>query len=231
MIGATLQSLLTDLKAVTGRSLRPTVGTDEQDSLKALLRQQQSMLYAAHDWLHLVAIASLPIATGQRFASLPISVNPERVIAVTVRQVGYTKPEPLDRGIGIDELSTYNSDLNETAQGIMKWDLRFISPSLRLEVWPVQPVDGAVLFIRALRPLGPLVSDDDKADLDNDLIVLTAAARLLAKVGSKDAAAVASMADSHMLKLKSNVAGGYPPLPLASPPPAYRRPHTPRAPR
>ena len=63
-------------------------------------------------------------------------------------------------------------------------------------------------MFKGMRPLRPLIALTDVADLDDDLIVLFAAAEELAAQKAKDADRKAQLAQAHLVSLLANAQSG-----------------------
>ena len=113
-------------------------------------------------------------------------------------------------GNGIDNghLSTWDSDLDERSWPVERWQ---VYEGEQIELWPI-PADDAnttslegrikVVGIRSPRPL---VDDADRADLDDRLIVLYAAAEALAARGADDAGVKLQLAQQREATLIGNM--------------------------
>lgn len=205
-IGTSLGELVAMLKAETGRSMKVSAGVDETDALKHLLARQQRALYAAFDWPHLRVMTYKPLVAGQRYYDMPADLNVDRVEAVALWWNGH--PHEVERGIGFAEYASHDSDADERCDPVRRWDVRWTGFGTQVEVWPIPASNGMRLHWRGIRPLRPLVAESDTADLDDDLLVLFAAAKLLARQGSKDAPEAMNLAQAHFATLRGNSRGG-----------------------
>jgi hypothetical protein len=98
--------------------------------------------------------------------------------------------ESLPFGIGSAEYSTLDSENDVRSDPVLKWDMR---DGNQFEVWPLPgtnatATDGIVRFW-GIRNLKPVLQDADIFELDDDMIVLYAAAELLLSRDQKDAQA------------------------------------------
>lgn len=203
--GTQLIQLVEMLKAEAGHSTRVNVGVDKLPEIKQILRRTQETLYDESDWPFLRVAPYKDLAAGQRYYDFPADLDLERVEQAAVWYSG--TPKPIIRGIGFDEYAQYDSENDERADPVLKWDVRWTGSAEQIEVWPIPSSDDQQLQFIGIRPLRALVSDSDVADLDDQLIVLYAAAELLARQGSKDAQAKLGAAQARFARLKGRVKG------------------------
>lgn len=193
------------LRAESGQSTRSNVSVDSEDKWKKLLRRTQELLYHRYNWPHLKVVKSKTISAGARFYDAPSGLNLDRIEDV-VTTWGNSLP-PITRGIGFDEYNAYDSEEDERADPVLRWDVRWTGSATQIEVWPVPASDGAKVWFMGYRPLSSLIKDDDTADLDDQLIVLFAAAELLGRQKSQDAELKLSLAQAYLADLRANSQG------------------------
>jgi hypothetical protein len=205
--GATLLSLVDAFRAETRQSTQLSVGTDSLPHVKQLLRRTQRLLYEKHFWSFLSNIASKNIVAGDRYYDAPPELNMDRIERVVVIYNG--QPIPIIRGVSFEEYAQYDPEADERSSPVERWDLRWTGSETQIEVWPL-PSSSMKLKFLCMRPLRPLVENDDVADLDEDLIVLFAAAEELAAQKSRDADMKLKLAQSHLASLQANAQAGSP---------------------
>lgn len=199
-----LLSLVAQLRAETGRTQNVAVGTDELDNLKAILRRVQKQLYEANDWAHLRVQKTLALAAGQRYYTLPTGLNFDRIESV---KLNYNNQYvDIVRGINLTDYSAYDSNAATPARAnpAQKWDIRYTGSTEQIEVWPIPNDNTQTLYFIGFQNLSDLIQESDRADLDDVLIVLYAAAEILARQGAKDAQAKLTQADKRLASLISN---------------------------
>ena len=195
---STLEKVLTDLRAEARLSLSAQHNINVRDPHIALIQREQERLYGEFDWPHLVVERFIPMQAGQRFYDPKVSfdemgrakddIHIERIAQVDVK----TDNEwfRLATGIGAAEYAAHDSFLDQRAWPTRRWRLY---EDEMIEVWPVpdQDADPATqngyLRITGVRKLRPLAQNGDRLDLDDQMVVLFAAATLLAASGAKDA--------------------------------------------
>lgn len=207
--GTQLLDLVAKFRAEVRQSANVSVGTDNLEHVKQLLRRTQNLLYAdpGNDWPFLRMITTKALSAGDRHYNYPTNFNIDRVEAVFVMLNG--EPHPLHRGIGIEDYAAFDPDQDERSSPVLKWDVRWTGSAEQIEVWPI-PSEAQTLYFSSLRPLRALTSNSDVADLDDDLIVLMAAAEELEGAGLKDAKTKAAMAQKHLENLRKQAAGASP---------------------
>lgn len=204
--GTTLIKLLDDLRAETRASLNPAHNNQVRDTQVKLLQRTQDWLWQDHDWPHLYVSRMYPIATGQRYYDFNADFDIERIGKIEVRVDGAWRE--MAKGIGPAEFVAYDSDLDQRAYPPVRFE---VAEDNQIEVHPIsdQSGDATTLegYIRVwgIRRLRPLVDDADRADLDDHLIVLFAAAEVLGGKGAKDGAIKTSLATRRYNKLKGQL--------------------------
>jgi hypothetical protein len=208
--GTQLQELVEMFKAETGRSTRANVGVDENDLIKTKLRRQQEFLYERHWWPHLRVVKSKLMQAGLRYYDAPTGLDLYRSTKVVVMWGGGFPP--VERGIDFTHYSNFDPELDERSDPVTRWDYMRNSGVTQIEVWPLPATEGIKLWFEGLAPLGQLVQDTDTADLDDQLLVLSAAAEQLLRQKSADAQAVLAVANMRMADLKSSLVANAKPL-------------------
>lgn len=199
--GTQLQKLVAQLRAETGRSQSVSVGVAELDNLKNLLARTQEVLYDDYAWPFLRVERSITLNAGQRYYDFPDDLDFDRIEDVKYKYNNvYTE---LERGIGFDDHSIFDSNADERSSPALKWDVRNTGSGEQLEIWPI-PNETNSLHFFGTKQLARLVEDDDRADLDDRLIVLFAAAEMLARQKSNDARAKLEQANARLLVLRRN---------------------------
>jgi hypothetical protein len=203
--GKTLQSLLQDFRAAIRTSQNAAHNVSVRETHVRLLQSTQDLLWEAVDWPHLRVRRLIDLQAGQRYYSSDDDIHIDRLETIEVMYAGEWCP--LYDGIGPEHYAAWNSDLDERSWPVERWQLY---EDDMFEVWPLpaQNADDATLEgklrLTGIRNLNPLVADDDTADLDNRLIVLTAAAETLAASGADDAALKLRAAEKRFNDLTAN---------------------------
>lgn len=203
--GKQLLELVAQLRAETGRTQDVSIGTDEADNLKVILQRTQETLYDDYEWPHLRVERNIDLAIGQRYYDLPTDLDYERIQQIKLKYNNIYVD--ITRGISFDDFSNFDSNADERSFPTLKWDIRFTGTTEQLEAWPI-PNQAAKLYFFGTKTLGALIQDSDRADLDDRLIVLHAAAEILARQKSKDAPTKAQQAGQRLLMLRRNSQAG-----------------------
>lgn len=213
----TLNQLVTKLRSEVRDAPGAAFGVHVRESYEAILRRYQETLWAQHDWPHMIVEAPKALQAGQRYYDLPDDpvVPVDRIKMIYYRHGGQWLPLP--RGINKRLYGIQDSDLDQRSDPVRRWDYyNGSSEADQIEVWPTPATNGVVstyqgyILFEGVRALNPLIASGDRADLDDHLIVLFAAAELLAARGAKDAELKLRMAQSHFNKLKANGANNRP---------------------
>jgi hypothetical protein len=197
----TLISLLQDYRIEVGASTNPAHNSNARDAQVYALQQSQIRQWRKHDWPHLRVHRYIDLQAGQRYydsrgaklddgtASSDLSL--ERLECMEVRWGGDWVP--LEPSIGLTQYANWDSDTDERSWPVERWQ---VYEDEMFEIWPIPSANAETgtlegrLRLTGIRDLRTLVADDDRADLDNDLIVKYAVLQTLARKGSKDAQVV-----------------------------------------
>ena len=183
--GITLSSLVDKLRIAARYDPNPSLSLNLVPLMKQLISDTQERLYEEFDWPFLKVRRDKVLAAGQRYYDIPTDLNLERIISVDVLYGG--KWLPVERGVTLDHYNVSNSDDDARNDPARRWDVVSTGASEQIEAWPVPATDGGLLRFSGIRKLSPLVEDTDRADIDDQLIVLFAAGELLG--GAKNPAA------------------------------------------
>ena len=182
----TLQEILKNLRLETGKSDSEAFGKGtDRAKLVNQINTTQEWLYDNWDWGFLDTHADKQVQAGQRFYDVPTEFNLDSFDAVYLKRNGLWIE--LYEGIGIEHYNTVDSELDtpERRDPVERWDVRDVSGNTQIEVWPIAASNTDTLRFFGTRSLPKLVSDSDKALLDDLAIVFFSAAELLA--GKDDA--------------------------------------------
>ena len=171
------------LRAETGMSLNPAHGINSLETFKYHLRQQQKRLYHDYDWPILYGYHDILCQAGQRYYDFP--VDPESLEKTEIKWSASWEPLPF--GISGDHYTARDSDEDIRSDPVECWQF-YLNPAgadstadnIQFEVWPLPATDDvSTVRFWGKRALPALTSNDDKAILDDLLIVLYAAAKIL----------------------------------------------------
>lgn len=202
--GTQLLTLITMLRAELGRSTSPALGVADVPTLKQALNRAYETLYKK-DWQHLRReFAKITLSAGQRYYDLPTLLDSDRVEKAVVWWNG--EPYPLCKGIGFEHFAAYDSTIDERNSPAARWDIRFTGTVEQIEIWPVPADNQQTLQFIGKSKFTRLVNDIDTCRLDDNLVVLHAAARLAVARKSNDASLFAADAKELLEELLSNAA-------------------------
>ena len=202
----TLVKLLDDLRAEARLSLNPAHNTQTRQTQVKLLQRVQSRLWDDFDWPHLRIQRQVQTQKGQRYYDVPAEMSLDRIEKIEIFTNGLWIQ--LLPGIGAEHYSAHNSDLGAQAWPPRCWS---IHEDEDIEIWPISDTDGdaetleGYLKFTGIRNLRPLVADSDRADIDDRLLTLYAAAEMLAATGAKDAGLKLEQANALNVRMRGNL--------------------------
>lgn len=196
--GTQLSALVDQLRAEIGASTNVAMGVNTLPNLKQILRRTQERLWSDFDWPFAFIERDEPLLANQRYYAFDNDIDFDRINEAWVR---YSETwRPLCYGITQEH---YNRSDPATYREDPCTNWRHYEGN-QFEVWPVPASAQTTLRFKAIKKLPPLIDDTDRAELDDALIVLFAAAELLSRAKAEDAQAKMQMAMSHYAKLKGN---------------------------
>lgn len=216
----TLVELVRQLRAEVGQASTQTqIGKDYEATLIQKLQRAQQMLYDDYDWPFLRFKWVIPLQSGLRYYDFPLEFSNdfdnafsgqvldfERIEHATINYSG--KPTPIERGISWEQYAQYNSDNDERSSPARRWDVkRTTDPKEQIEIWPIPSDDTQLFELTGIKKLRPLIANQDKADIDDILLVSTVAYEILAKAKSADAKVMGDIAAARIKQLKGRVKG------------------------
>lgn len=202
-----LIQLIQMVREEVNRSASVAVGVDDQPLIRQKLQRTQEFFYDEFTWPFLRQVFPLKqLNQGEQYYDFPTSLNLERVEGA---HVWYgLLPQPLDRGIGMEQYAVYNSNLGITSEPALRWDVRWTGQKEQFEIWPIPASQTQQIQFTGIRDLRPLVSDSDVADLDDRMIVLAVAAEILAAQGNANASSIGALAMERFLRMKGRANAG-----------------------
>lgn len=194
-----LVEMLRDEAGISSASSR---GMDNLAKLHRLISRIYETLVDDFDWTFLRVdndAATKVLEAGQRFYDFPVAMDFGTVVSADHFYGNVWVP--LDYGITPADYTAMNPETNQRADPLRKW--RTYSDT-QFEVWPLPASTGNLVRFRGRRKAQRLVDDDSRADMDDQLIVLYAAAEILAKSNQKDAELKLAAANKRLLQLRRN---------------------------
>ncbi len=202
--GTTLGQLIEDLRAEAGHALNPALGASTRDVFINILQRQQKRLWEDYAWPFLRVSRDVAVQAGLRYYNIPNDLTYERIERMEFKWGD--RWQRLGYGIELEHYNQYDSDRDVRSYPLYRFKEY---ENNQVEVWPIPSQNGSlattdgILRFTGIRKLRPLIADADPADLDDQLIVLFAAAEVLARQKAADAGAKLTQAQQHYQRLKA----------------------------
>lgn len=202
--GTTLAVLVSMVKAEIGDTLESGVATQRDDGLYYSLANTEQRLLSQFRWPFLEKRADVALVANDRYVNLPTTISFEyHNPVVEVRNTGTTDIwTPVGYGIGAEEFAHYDSDNNQVADPVLRWQFY---GGTQFEVWPM-PVTAQTIRFSGQQKITPMSSAGSTCTLDDLLLVLFVAADKLARLEAVDARLKFDQAQNHL----SRLLGAYP---------------------
>jgi len=215
--GTTLSECLEMLRFEAGHSGSRALGRNSEAALRNLLRRMQTFLWADYYWPFLEVERTKQLQAGSRYYAFPDDLDSARVRFMDVRWSAHWVPTCF--GIGNAEYNAMDPSANQRNAPVLKWDWRKnieqeaeqVSGQM-FEVWPLPAVtsladdhwsEGTLKFT-GIRKLRPFTADNHVCDLDDYLIVVFAAAKMLGRQKLQDGQEAMSAAQAYYGRLRGN---------------------------
>lgn len=170
--------LLQGLRDELGRSDSPAVGADDVPRLKWAINRAYEKLWKSTAWKHLETVFTPFTANaGQQFFGLPTGCDSTRILEV--RNFWGSSNTPLPRGIGFREYAIWDSYAGQQSEPTQRYDIKWQGNLEQLELWPVAADNSQTIYIKGIQGISTLVADADICIIDDKLVVLQAACRLI----------------------------------------------------
>lgn len=202
----TLLNLLDDLRAEARLSLNASHNIQQRPTQVKLLQRVQDRLWEDFSWPHMRVERQQAIEAGQRYYEPPEDMRVDRIEKIELFTDGTWRL--VAPGIDPENYTAWNSDLDQRSWPPRRWQ---IYEDETVEIWPISDTNAndttreGYLKFTGIRNLNDLVDEGDRADLDDRLIVLYAAAEMLASSGAKDAQLKLDQANALYAKLRGHL--------------------------
>ena len=185
------------LRSEIGASPSVAMGVNTMNQMDHTLRRVQERLWSDFDWDFGYIERDEQLHANQRYYTFDPDIDYDRIVSthVSFSEIWH----PVDYGIGPNEYNQFDIERGQATEPVLRW--RHYEDN-RFEVWPVPTSHNQKLRFKAVKKLPPLIDDNDKAVLDDNLIVLFAAAEFLTRAKAEDAQAKLAQANSHYNRLK-----------------------------
>jgi hypothetical protein len=191
----TLNELVESLRKECRLSSNTSRGIDDRDFLEELLRRHYYQLAEEHDWEHLqikrdASISRKSVAAGQRHYDFPTALNVQKIEKAWVLFSGTWRE--LEYGINFPEYTAQDPEEDQRADPVLAWDFY---GGTQFEVWPLPASNHSAdapyqVAFQGQKTVEQLTQTTSRADLDDMLIVLAAAAEVLAGNDNEKVAAL-----------------------------------------
>lgn len=195
--GTQLSALVDALRAEIGASTNVAMGVNALPQLHQILNRTQERLWNDFDWGFAYIERDEPMVNGERYYAFDNDIDFGRIVSAHVKYSSSWRP--LEYGIGPEQYNSSDPEDGEKEDPPTRW--RHYEGN-QFEVWPMPSSDECVIRFKAIKKLPKMIEGSDVALLDDNLIVLFAAAELLAKAKSEDASAKLQSAQALYNKLK-----------------------------
>lgn len=195
--GTTFGELILMLREEVGDATSAALGQNTLPGYKRTLVRTQEFLWGDNTWPHLRVYREEVLQAGQRYYSFPADMAFDRIENVHVRWDDTWAP--VCYGIEPEHYNAVDPELDSREDPVVRWQAY---EDDQYEVWPLPATNGLRLRFEGIRKLAPLVEDSDRADLDDNLIVMFAAAEILGRKKAADGQAKAQVAGRLYRQLK-----------------------------
>lgn len=196
-----------DMLRVKARlSLNPAQNKNDRSHQVMALQLEQERLWEDYNWPHLRVERIVAVQAGQKIYDTPEDIRIDRLEMIEFFDDG--RWWPVKSGIDAPQYAAWESLRDERAWPPRRWK---ITEDEDVELWPIPDTNGDLdtlegcLKFTGIRNLKPFVDADDRAELDDKMIVGYVAADVLAGKGAKDASKVKSDADAIYTRLRGRM--------------------------
>jgi hypothetical protein len=206
MRGQTLVSILNRYRAEARVSMNAAHNTQMREAQVLLIQRTQERLWEDFDWPHLVIERNYQLVQGQSVYDFSEDFDVDRIFKILLKDGDVWRP--LFPTLEAVDYSVWDSEENEQSWPVRRYRLY---EGEKIEVWPTPDRTGVLatldgyVKVRGVKKLSRFVGDNDRADLDDVMIALYAAAETLAAAGAKDAQFKLDAAKSRQAKLQGNL--------------------------
>lgn len=195
--------LVSDLKDEIGQSASVGVGVDFLSKLKRDINRAYRSLYDDFDWPHLSTEVRKPLAAGQRFYDFPTEFELGGIREVIPFWNGQFH-SAIERGIGAEQYAVFDSYADVRSDPIIRWDAYFNGTTTQFQVWPIPAGNDQAIYFFGKRKVSRLVNDEDLCLIDDEMVVLFAAIRILKRQQSPDAKEALAEAQARYERMRAN---------------------------
>lgn len=204
MRDVTLTKLLDKFRVEIKASGNAAHNAAVRDQQVLLLQTTQEWLWEDFTWPHLRVERTYRLQAGQRLYDVKNDLLIDRIERIETKVDGRWRE--LAAGVDAEHYAVHDSALNQRSSPARRWR---IYEGEQIEIWPVPEANGTAetqegyIKITAIRSLRPLVSGNDRCDIDDQLIYLYAAAKYLGETA--DGRVALNMANRRLARLKGEL--------------------------
>jgi hypothetical protein len=169
--GTQLAELIDQLRSNLEMSVNPAQGVNALGVHKRALNEAQELMYYAYEWPFLNGYFDVTMSAGSQFYDLPVDPG-------TIERVEFKWGNvwtPLVKGIGGPQLNAQDSDNDQRSDPVQNWEFYQTN---QFRVFPIPASGDGIVRFYGRQALSRLVTNTDRAVLDDTLIVKFAAAQL-----------------------------------------------------
>jgi hypothetical protein len=203
--------MLEMLRLEIGASLNPAHGDGETRGHIIDLRIAQENIYDEHVWPGFDIRKDITLEAGSYLYTIPDDMDLSKAVTVWIEVDGEWRE--INRGFDTGDFGISDPEVGETADRVLAWDI-VSRPDIdadrpMIQIWPA-PNKAMTLRFEGRRKLRSLRLQTDRCELDDQLIVLAASAKILARRADPASGPVRG-AFKDRLKIIKNDQGGYGP--------------------
>ncbi len=199
MATATLNTLVTAVRAEAGHALSASQGLNALETLKYLIQRTQYELWTAFQWPTLEIMEEISAFTGQHVYAYPASMDYDQVRCVEYASSPTDKWHLVSFDVPRECIAPGGGNTNSGPHAQF-WDV-YDETSFR--IWPT-PTTNGIIRLTGMKHLAPLVDDGDRCTLDATLLTLRVAAELLQRAKAADAEIKMQSFQRHLQKTLGN---------------------------
>lgn len=208
-LGTTRQEIVEMLRDEIRSSSNTSRSVDNLPYLVRLIRRYNETITDEFAWPYMDLAktqAQKTMAAGQRYYDFPVKLSIEHIQKVWFKQATGNIWVPLDQGIRPDNYNEVDSDNDDRSDPVVCWDfVTDANDNLQFEVWPLPASDGGIVWFEGRKKHNSMNDDADKADHDDQLIVLRAAAEALKAKSKGDSEMKLALAGDRFDRLKARL--------------------------
>lgn len=168
-----------------GMSSASSRGQDNLAYVQRLVKRHYETLGDEFDWTFLRVDnddATKDLQAGERYYDFPVVMDQRNTIECWTFYGNVWVP--LDYGITMQNYTSMNPETNQRGDPQTNWRIK---SDRQFEVWPLPAANTNKVRFTGKKKQEALTGDTSRADMDDQLIVLSVSAEILSKKGGKDA--------------------------------------------